>query len=167
MISYINSHQWPWRLPLFQNKIICKLASACSGQMNQMCLFIEKGLILGLFSNVNISMRVLHATELVRPVASARIMSGPIRPCASIKVVGGTREFASAVEQGPVANRSWKFRRCWCSLAGGCHLSYNSTANTSVLPLDKISNFRIANQPLVDVALYQNLLANLFPKWEV
>ena len=106
MISYINSHQCPWRLPSLQNKIICKLVSACSGQMNQTGLFIEEGLNSGSFSNVNISMRVLHATELVRPVASARIMGGPMRPCAAIKVVVSTRVFASAVEQGPVASRS-------------------------------------------------------------
>ena len=62
-----------------------------------------------LFSNINISMRIINISQLVAIVFTARIMGRPVTIFITIKVVIRAIEDARAVEYRPVDTRLSKF----------------------------------------------------------
>ena len=62
-----------------------------------------------LFSNINISMRIINSFQMVALVFTARIMGRPVIIFITVKVVIRAIEDASAVEHRPVDTRLSKF----------------------------------------------------------
>lgn len=122
-----------------------------------------------LFSNINITMRMIYIFQLIRTICSARVMCGPVILCVAIKVVigGWERTSACGVEDGSIALRSGKLRGRLCSFARICHVFNDLTADIPILPINQTSSSRMTHQPVVNVALDQDLLAKLFPVREV
>ena len=120
-----------------------------------------------LFSNIDISMRIINVLQMVVFVLTARIMGRPVFIFITIEVVIGAIEHASAVEERPIDTRFNEFRRSVGFITRVCHVFNDVAVNTSVFPIDETSGSWITNQPVVDVAFYQDLLAKLTPQRKV
>ena len=120
-----------------------------------------------LFSNINISMRIINSFQMVALVFTARIMGRPVRIFITIEVVIRAIEDTSAVEYRPVDTRLSKFGRSMGFIARVCHVFNDVAVNTSVFPIDETSGSWITSQPVVDVAFYQDLLTKLMPPRKV
>ena len=120
-----------------------------------------------LFSNINISMRIINSFQMVALVFTPRIMGRPVRIFITIEVVIRAIEDTSAVEYRPVDTRLSKFGRSMGFIARVCHVFNDVAVNTSVFPIDETSSSWITSQPVVDVAFYQDLLTKLMPPRKV
>ena len=107
-------------------------------------------------------MSIRNILQVVYRVCSTGIMGRPIVPSVTIKVVIGTVPGTSAVKRRSKACNWSKDRRRGRRLARVNHAFNDLAANTSSLPINQTSSFRMTNQPVVDVALDQDLSAKFF-----
>ena len=105
---------------------------------------------------------------LIRPIASTRIMGRPMISCKTIKVIGGAPPECTQVEQrsiGSVRRKLRRRRRKWYAWVN--HEFNYLTVDVTFLPINQAAISRMTHQPVVYVALDENLSAELFPEWEV
>jgi len=112
-------------------------------------------------------MWVNHMIFLVGLICAARIMGRPILHCVTIEVVIGTAKISAGVEHRSITLTRRKFVRCQFIFTRGCHVLYNLTTDASFLPINQTSTSGMAYQPVVYVALDEDLSAKLFPQREV
>ena len=105
---------------------------------------------------------------LIRPIASTRIMGRPMISCKTIKVIGGAPPECTQVEQRSIGSVRRKLRwrrRKWYAWVN--HEFNYLTVDVTFLPINQAAISRMTHQPVVYVALDENLSAELFPEWEV
>ena len=114
-------------------------------------------------TDINVAVWVHNIFQLIRFTVSTRIMGREVFLRTAIKVVV---EVVS-VKHWTVKTSLGEFGRSLGSITRVRHVFNDLTANTSVLPKNQTSAFRMTNQPVVNVTLYQDLAAKLFPQREV
>ena len=114
-------------------------------------------------TDINVAVWVHNIFQLIRFTVSTRIMGREVFLRTAIKVVV---EVVS-VKHWTVKTSLGEFGRSLDSITRVRHVFNDLTANTSVLPKNQTSAFRMTNQPVVNVTLYQDLAAKLFPQREV
>ena len=132
------------------------------------CFILTCGkFLINCVSNKNVSMCINHMFFLVGTVCATRIMGGPVFRCVTIKVVIGTAKISAGVEHRPIALTRRKIARSQFIFARVCHVFDNLTTDASFLPINQTSSSGIAFQPVVYVALDEDLAAKLFPQREI
>ena len=114
-------------------------------------------------TDINVAVWVHNIFQLIRLTVSTRIVGREVFLRTAIKVVV---EVVS-VKHWTVKTSLGEFGRSLGSITRVRHVFNDLTANTSVLPKNQTSAFRMTNQPVVNVTLYQDLAAKLFPQREV
>ena len=114
-------------------------------------------------ANINVAVWIRHIFQLFVTAFSARIMGRKVFPSAAIKVVVES----SVVKHGAVKTGSGEFGRRFRTVTSVCHVFNDQAGYASVLPFNQTSISWMTDQPVVDVALNQDLPANVFPQREV
>lgn len=114
-------------------------------------------------TDINVTVWIHDILQLIRFTVSTRIMSGEVLVCAAVELV----VVVNSVKHWTEMTSPREFRRSLCILTRVSHVFNDLTANTSVLRKNQTSAFRMTNQPVVDVTLYQDLAAKLFPQRKV
>ena len=113
--------------------------------------------------------RPIASTRIMgRPIASTRIMGRPMISCKTIKVIGSAPPGCTQEEQrsiGSVRRKLRRRRRKWYAWVN--HEFNYLTVDVTFLPINQAAISRMTHQPVVYVALDENLSAELFPEWEV
>ena len=112
-------------------------------------------------------MWVDHIFFLIGMVCATRIMSRPVLPCVTFEIVIGTDKISARVKHRSIALTRGKFGRSQFVFTRVCHVFDNLTTDAPFLPINQTSSSRMADQPVVYVALDEDLSAKLFPQREV
>ena len=112
-------------------------------------------------------MWVNHMFFLVVTVCATRIMGRPVLRCVTFEVIIGTAKISGRVEHRSVALTRRKIARSQFIFTRVCHVFDNLTTDASFLPINQASSSGMTYQPVVYVALDENLSAKLFPQREV
>ena len=112
-------------------------------------------------------MWVNHIFLLIVTVCAGRIMGGPILQCVTIEVVIGTAKISGGVEHGSITLTRRKFARSQFIFTRVCHVFHNLTTHVPFLPINQASTFGMTYQPVVNVALDEDLSAKLFRQRKV
>ena len=128
--------------------------------------FVIMSLLLG--SNKNVAMWINNIFLLVGFICSQRIMDRPVSPCVTVKIVIKAIKELTQREQRSIQILlvRWELRRdhpvSWVS-----HVFDDCTVDITFLPINQAAISRMTHQPVVYVALDEDLSAELFPEWEV
>ena len=94
-------------------------------------------------------------------------MGRPILQCVAIEVVIGTAKICGGVEHRSITLTQRKFARSQLIFTRICHVFHNLTTHVPFLPINQTSTSGVAYQPVVNVALDEDLSAKLFPQRKV
>ena len=108
-------------------------------------------------------MWINNIVQVVSRVSSTRIMGRLITSSVTIEIIVGAVPVASAVKHWTIAFTGSKHGGRRCRIARASHAFNDLTAYTSFLPINQTSSSRMTNQPVVNIALDQDLPAKLFP----
>ena len=128
--------------------------------------FVIMSLLLG--SNENVAMWIRNIFLLVGIICSQRIMDRPVSPSVTVKIVIKATQVLTQREQRSIQILlvRWKLRRdhpvSWVS-----HVFDDCTVDITFLPINQAAISRMTHQPVVYVALNEDLSAELFPEWKV
>jgi len=111
----------------------------------------------------NVAVWIYNIFQLIPLTVSTRIMSREVLLCAAVKIVV---EVISVKHWSEITSPR-EFCRSLCFITRVRHVFNDLTVNTSVLPKNQTSAFRMTNQLVVDITLYQDLAAKLFPQGKV
>ena len=108
-------------------------------------------------TNENVPMRLSDAVQLVELTFSTWVMDRPVILCKSIEMIITT------------VDKEYRFKKwsCWCLFARVSHVFNDHTVDVTILLIYQAAISRITHQPIVYVALDENLSAKFFPEWEV
>ena len=112
-------------------------------------------------------MWINHIFFLVLMVSAARIMGRPVFQCVAIEVVIGTAKISAGVEHRSITLTWRKFARSQFIFTRVCHVFHNLTTDVPFMPVNQTSTSGMTYQPVVNIALDEDLSAKLFPQREV
>ena len=116
-------------------------------------------------------MRISHICH-IRPLTrcyTTRITDGPVRHRTTVEIIISVIPEGGWEKHWPTTwtITKWNWGRCWHLQTLVSHAFDDLTTDTPFLPINQTSCSRIAYQPVVYVALDENLSAKLFPQKEV
>ena len=105
--------------------------------------------------------------HVISVVCTTRIMGRPVIPGVTFKIIISASPVWAWVEHRSIALTWWESGRCQRIIARVCYALDNLTADVTFLPINQASSSRMACQPVVNVALDEDLSAKLFPASKV
>ena len=124
-------------------------------------------------SNENVTVRILHIFQIMplRRFHTAKIIDRPVSPLTTVEIVVCVSHKWSWEKHWPttpwIAITRWNWGRCWRLQTLVTHTFDDLTTDTPFLPINQTSCSWKAYQPVVYVALDQDLSAKLFPQREI
>ena len=128
--------------------------------------FVIMSLLLS--SNENVAVWINNIFLLVWLICSEGIMGRPMLPCVSVKIVIKAIRALPQREQRsiPILVVRWKLRRDHLVTEVN-HVFDDRTVDITFMPINQTAFSRTTHQPVVYIALDEDLSADLFPDWEV
>ena len=129
-------------------------------------VFVTMSLLLGSYENV--TMWINNICLLVGLISSLGIMGRPMHPCVTVKIVIKAIRQPTQREQRsiPILRVRWKLGRDHL-VTRVSHVFDDRTVDITFLPINQTAISRMTNQPVVYVALDEELSPELFPESEV